>query len=71
MGAKRAPRQVKGQHERTGTNQIGIGAHSDYASLTGDVRVNIGEQMARWTNDLFGSTLHRTINLTGRLSKAD
>ena len=28
--------------------------------------VNIGDQMARWTNDLFRSTLHRAINLTGR-----
>jgi isopenicillin N synthase-like dioxygenase len=28
--------------------------------------VNIGDQMARWTNDLFRSTLHRAINVTGR-----
>jgi isopenicillin N synthase-like dioxygenase len=27
--------------------------------------VNIGDQMARWTNDKFKSTLHRVINLTG------
>jgi isopenicillin N synthase-like dioxygenase len=73
-------------------SRIGIGAHSDYESLTilaqdenralqvsdgqggwiwatpipGAFVVNIGDQMARWTNDLFRSTLHRAINLTGR-----
>jgi isopenicillin N synthase-like dioxygenase len=73
-------------------DQIGIGAHSDYESLTilaldenralqvsdggggwlwvdpvpGAFVVNIGDQMARWTNDLFRSTVHRAINLTGR-----
>jgi isopenicillin N synthase-like dioxygenase len=73
-------------------DQIGIGAHSDYESLTilaldenralqvsdgaggwlwvdrrpGTFVVNIGDQMARWTNDLFRSTVHRAINLTGR-----
>jgi isopenicillin N synthase-like dioxygenase len=72
-------------------DQIGIGAHSDYESLTilaqdahpalqvadgrggwisadpipGTFVVNIGDQMARWTNDLFRSTLHRAINRTG------
>ncbi len=72
--------------------QIGIGAHSDYESLTilaqddnralqvsdgaggwlwadprpGMFVVNIGDQMARWTNDLFRSTVHRATNLTGR-----
>lgn len=72
--------------------QIGIGAHSDYESVTilanddnralqvsdgrggwrwadprpGMFVVNIGDQMARWTDDLFRSTVHRAINLTGR-----
>ncbi len=72
--------------------QIGIGAHSDYESLTilalddnralqvadgqggwlwadpipGAFVINIGDQMARWTNDRFRSTVHRAINLTGR-----
>jgi isopenicillin N synthase-like dioxygenase len=73
-------------------SMIGIGAHTDYESLTilaqdenralqlsdgqggwlwadpipGCFVVNIGDQMARWTNDLFKSTVHRAINVTGR-----
>jgi isopenicillin N synthase-like dioxygenase len=34
--------------------------------IPGTFVVNIGDQMARWSNDLFASTLHRAINTTGR-----
>lgn len=34
--------------------------------IPGTFVVNIGDQMARWSNDLFASTVHRAINTTGR-----
>jgi isopenicillin N synthase-like dioxygenase len=34
--------------------------------IPGTFVVNIGDQMARWTNDLFSSTIHRAINSTDR-----
>jgi isopenicillin N synthase-like dioxygenase len=35
-------------------------------SLPGTFIINIGDMMARWTNDIFLSTPHRVLNLTGR-----
>jgi isopenicillin N synthase-like dioxygenase len=34
--------------------------------IPGTFVVNIADQMARWSNDLFKSTLHRAINVSGR-----
>jgi isopenicillin N synthase-like dioxygenase len=34
--------------------------------LPGTYVINIGDQMVRWSNDIFKSTLHRAINTTGR-----
>ena len=38
----------------------------DAPPLAGSFVINIGDLMARWTNDLFTSTPHRVINLSGR-----
>jgi isopenicillin N synthase-like dioxygenase len=38
----------------------------DAPPIPGTFVVNIGDQMARWTNGLFQSTPHRVANLTGR-----
>jgi isopenicillin N synthase-like dioxygenase len=34
--------------------------------IPGTFVVNIGDTMARWSNDVFASTMHRVINTTGR-----
>jgi isopenicillin N synthase-like dioxygenase len=38
----------------------------DAPPLPGTFVVNIGDQMARWTNGAFASTLHRVYNASGR-----
>ena len=38
----------------------------DAPPIRGTFVINIGDQMARWTNDLFASTLHRAVNTSGR-----
>jgi isopenicillin N synthase-like dioxygenase len=59
--------------------QIGTGAHSDYDCFTILAQDNVGglqvlnsagewiaDNMARWTNDLFSSTVHRAVNRSDR-----
>ncbi|KAF8558271.1 Clavaminate synthase-like protein [Imleria badia] len=38
----------------------------DAVPIPGCLVVNLGDQFARWTNDLFKSTLHRAINASGQ-----
>ncbi len=38
----------------------------DAPPLAGSYIVNLGDMIARWTNDLYRSTLHRVVNLSGR-----
>jgi len=75
-----------------GTEQFGVGPHTDYGGLTllsqddtgglhvkgksgewvtahpiaGTLVINIGDLMARWTNDHFISNPHRVVNSSGR-----
>ncbi|CAL1713681.1 unnamed protein product [Somion occarium] len=37
----------------------------DAPPIPGTLVVNIGDQLARWTNDVFKSTVHRAVNRTG------
>ena len=46
--------------------QNSVGAWIPVPPVEGALFVNLGEQMARWTNDVFLATPHRVVNRTGR-----
>jgi isopenicillin N synthase-like dioxygenase len=46
--------------------QNGAGEWITAPPVPGTYVVNIGDQLARWTNDIFSSTRHRVLNLSGR-----
>ena len=46
--------------------QNSAGAWIPVPPVEGALFVNLGEQMARWTNDVFLATPHRVVNRTGR-----
>ncbi|WP_372005715.1 2-oxoglutarate and iron-dependent oxygenase domain-containing protein [Tistrella mobilis] len=44
----------------------GAGEWIEAPPIPGTFIINVGDQMARWTNDVFASTIHRAINRSGR-----
>ncbi len=57
---------ILAQHEVSGLQvQNASGNWISVPVIEGGIVINIGEQMARWTNGLFKATRHRVINVSG------
>jgi isopenicillin N synthase-like dioxygenase len=57
---------IVNQDEIGGMQVKGTSDWIDAVPIPGTFLINIGDMMARWTNDRFASTMHRVYNRTGR-----